>query len=600
MFMIKKQIASLLLFSFFLLLVSPYNAQAEGSTENSSSRIEAMLVVDVSNSMLESDPNKISNEAMKMFVDMASLKGDKVGVIAYAGELKSKKDLIKLNSEQDKNMLKSFIDSLEKFPNTDLSVGVKDAITDLDARHEKGYRPLIVLIADGNNDLNKDKGKTNQQADEELNVAVAEAKAKGYPIYVIGLNANGDLNKNLLQTIATTTNGKFFETSNANDLPGILSEIFADHLQLKIIAMNELNGNGDFQDVAISIPNANVLEANISLVSSQPVEVKLLDPSGVEIPIPSDNIILSKSTFYSMLKMINPSQGNYTLKVKGAPQNIIDVNVILNYDLQLKLETIQSDDIVKVAAFFEDNGSQIASDDLYQSMKATLFVKDLDTGESKEIPLNTEAQRFTGEFLLDQLKNYELSVKAEGDSFYRISELQQHLIEKEVEVEVEVAAAPLVERPSEKGNIFDKWLKSTSLYTEIGVGGLVLLIIFFSLLVKKRRNKYRGFSGQVVIEMVDDVTGKRSTPHIKKLKGFKGEFSLRQLFQLAPEFSETDQITFAPLTERTLLLFNKSNCHLEIDGAAMDDEMYQRFRQNESLRIKIKEMNQSIYVKIVS
>jgi hypothetical protein len=42
------------------------------------SRIEGMLVVDASRSMLSSDPNNLSSEAMKMFIDMTSIKGDKV------------------------------------------------------------------------------------------------------------------------------------------------------------------------------------------------------------------------------------------------------------------------------------------------------------------------------------------------------------------------------------------------------------------------------------------------------------------------------------------------------------------------------------------
>ena len=189
--------------------------------------------------MLTSDPNKISNEAMKMFIDMSSLKGDKIGSIAYAGDVVAKKDLVKLQTEKDKIDLKAFIDSLGQFPNTDISVGLKDAINALDTSHEKDYLPLIVLLADGNNDIDEKKGKTLQQATDGLNAAVAEAKAKGYPVYVIGLNADGTLNKEVLENIATTTNGKFFETSSADDLPGILSEIFANHLKLKVVPVDE-------------------------------------------------------------------------------------------------------------------------------------------------------------------------------------------------------------------------------------------------------------------------------------------------------------------------------------------------------------------------
>ncbi len=420
--MLTKWIYSLIAAAIILMMNT--NSIGAESPLASSSRVEGVLVVDVSKSMLESDPNKISNEAMKMFVDMSSLKGDKIGVVAYANEVVSKKDLVKLQAEQDKQQIKDFIDSLEKFPNTDLSAGINEAVKDLEKSHEKNYRPLIVLLADGNNDLNPKKGKTTQQANDDLNAAVAAAKEKGFPIYVIGLNASGDLNRDVLQNISGTTNGKYFETSNADDLPKILSEIFADHLKLKIVPMNEQVGNGDFQDTTITVPNDNIFEANISLISDQAVEVKLFDPSGKEIAIPSDNILLSKSASYSMLKVMNPAKGNWTLKVKSSLQDKVDIKVVFNYDLQLKLapidtKGIKEGDIINVAAYFEDNGEQISNKELYSSMKATLLVKDLKTGKTETIQLGSKDQGFTGQFIVGNSTDYKLSVKAEGNSFYR-------------------------------------------------------------------------------------------------------------------------------------------------------------------------------------
>jgi Ca-activated chloride channel homolog len=584
--MFNKSINSLVMFVFIFLIMNTNIVQAE-THSNLSSRIEGVLVVDVSKSMLESDPNKISNEAMKMFVDMSSLKGDKIGVIAYANEVVSKKDIVKLGTDQDKNSLKNFIDSLEKFPNTDLSVGVKEAIKVLENSHEKEYRPLIVLLADGNNDLDKTKAKTNQQADEELNAAVTDAKAKGFPIYVIGLNANGDLNKDVLQNISTTTNGKFFETSNVDDLPRILSEIFADHSKLKILPANEQIGNGIFQDITLNIPNKNVFEANISLVSNQPVEVKLVDPFGKELPIPSKDILLTTSKSYSMLKLINPDQGNYTLKIKGFPQDKVDVNLILNYDLQLKFKTSQAGDMVKVAAFFEDSGEQISSKDLYNTMKSTLFVKDLDTAKTKEIQLNADSYGFSGEFALNGLMNYEMIVKAEGDSFYRVTEPKRITIQK-----VEKTAISEVS-PSKKMQL------SPSLNVIIVVAGVVLLIsLVTALFVKRWREKKRGFNGQVLLEIMDDDTGEEKDSQCKEVKALKKEFCLGQLFSLPEEFSNTDQITFVPLTDHVLLLLNKSNCTIEMDGMEIEADSFHRFKRNSKLHIMSKELNKSIYLKI--
>ncbi|MEC1523500.1 VWA domain-containing protein [Neobacillus niacini] len=607
--MFKKTIVC---FIMFIYLFSLTNVRAEDSFVTSS-RIEGVLVVDVSKSMLTSDPNKISNEAMKMFIDMSSLKGDKIGFIAYAGDVVAKKDLVKLQTEKDKIDLKAFIDSLGQYPNTDISVGLKDAIKALDASHEKDYRPMIVLLADGNNDVDEKKGDTLQQATDGLNAAVTEAKTKGYPVYVIGLNEDGTLNKDVLQNIATTTNGKFFETSSADDLPRILSEIFANHLKLKVVPVDELVGKGDFEDVTITIPNTNVLEANLSLVSSQPVEIKLFDPSGTEQILPSDKISLTKSKSYSMVKMISPVPGDWTLKVKGVAADKIDINFVFNYDLQLSIAPLESKkykagDTIKVEAFFEDNGQKVSNNDLYNTMKATLLVTDLETNQTKEIPLAADQQGYTGQFIIGNSENYQWRIKAEGNSFFRETPVQQ--------ISVQKAAVPVATEniPEKEGQPFP--------WTYVGLIGfaailmVTLMLSYFKKRKKVKRGKTKhsavpaytfslsnrkrkvGFFGQIMIEIRDEETGELFEAKNEKLKGFKGEFNLPQLFKLPQEFTETDQINFIPLTDFALLIFNKSNCVIEMNGVAVEDE-YQRFRPNDTVRIVLKEANKSIYVRII-
>ncbi|MFS0775384.1 vWA domain-containing protein [Neobacillus sp. 3P2-tot-E-2] len=606
--MLKKTIVCFVMFIYLFTLT---NVQAEDSFVTSS-RIEGVLVIDVSKSMLTSDPNKISNEAMKMFIDMSSLKGDKIGFIAYAGDVVAKMDLVKLQTEQDKIGLKAFIDSLSQYPNTDISVGLKEAIKALEASHEQNYRPLIVLLADGNNDVNEKKGVTLQQATDGLNAAVAEAKTKGYPVYVIGLNEDGTLNKDILQNIATTTNGKFFETSSADDLPRILSEIFANHLKLKVVPVDELVGKGDFEDVTITIPNTNVLEANLSLVSSQPVEIKLFDPSGTEQILPSDKISITKSKSYSMVKMISPVPGDWTLKVKGVASDKIDINFVFNYDLQLSLAPLESKnykagDTIKVEAFFEDNGQQVSNNDLYSTLKATLLLTDLDTNQTEEIPLAADQQGYSGEFILGNSESYEILVKAEGNSFSRETLVQQ--------ISVQKAATPTAPKvnPEKEAQPFP-WTYASV----IGLAAILMVTLMLSYFkkrkkVKKGKTKHSavpaytfsptrkrkvGFFGHIMIEIKDEETGELFESKYEKLKGFKGEFNLTQLFKLTQEFKETDKINFIPLTDFALLVFNKSDCVIEMNGVAVEEE-YLRLRPNDTVRIVLKDTNKSIFVSII-
>ncbi|MED4780070.1 vWA domain-containing protein [Brevibacillus choshinensis] len=577
-----------------LLLVSVMTGTQPGFAQTSGSNMDAVLVVDVSNSMTQSDKNKVSNEAMKMFVDMTSIQKNKIGVISYTDKIEREKALIEVNSEQDKNDIKSFIDSLQKGAYTDISVGVTEAVKILDAGHDPANAPIIVLLADGNNYLNEAAGGSQAQSDKRLQEAVKAAKSKGYPIYTIGLNADGQLNRAPLQQIAADTKGKFFETSTADKLPEILSEIFANHLKLKVVPIKSFTSNGQIQEVPITIPNANVLEANISIMSQKTVEVKLYDPAGKEVPIPSDPVRLSRSNAYTMLKMVQPQQGNWSLQVKGVPKEKIDINMIYNYDLQLEMEpvkaqTFHAGDVVPIKAALVSNGQKVNSPDLYKQMKGTLIINDKTDKKTSETPLTNTGSGFEGSFKIPADHPYELKIKAEDTSFYR--ETQPLVVDAS---SAAGAGTTTGQQPNTGANSDEKpfpWLM-------VAGGAVILLIVaagaLYALSIWRKANK--GFAGQLAIEIVDEDTGDKSNPQYKKLNAFKGKVKLHQLLQLAPEFQETDKVIFLPGKNDTLIIENRSTCRIEKAGRVLDMSQGKELKKNDRIKISLSSVNKSVFV----
>lgn len=582
---IAQRVLSALLFVMMTCspLASPASAAADSDT-----KIDAVLSVDVSTSMNESDVNKLSYEAMKMFVDMSSVQGDKIGVVAYTDQVLREKALLKMNSVQDKKDLKAFIDQLTRGPYTDVAVGVSEAVKVLDSGAEQGHVPLIVLLTDGNNSLAP--GKTQEESDKELNAAVQKAKDKGIPIYTIGLNADGQLNKSVIEKIAKDTNAKSFVTSSADDLPQILSEIYASHLKLKVVPLNGFTANGQFQDVTVQIPNSSVLEANISIMSNKPVEVKLLDPSGQEQPIPSDKVIYSASNAYSLLKILNPAQGDWKLRIKGVPKEKININLIYNYDVQVSMQVLSSNsykpgDSVSVKATLQSNGQNVSDAGLYTNAKSTLVVTDLDTKKTQELPLTTTAQGIEGTMKVAEAHDYELKVKVENTNFARES------APVKISAKGAQAAAPA------EGNAAEE--KVNWVARGAWIAGLAVLIAaaLFALNAWKRANK--GFVGQMVIEIKDEDTGERTSPQYRKLNAFKGKCQLHQLLQLAPEFAETKQVVLKPGAGDTVMLYNESGCVIEKGGRVFDAAKGKELKNNDRIKITLQNVNKSITLEYI-
>ncbi|WP_072333378.1 MULTISPECIES: VWA domain-containing protein [unclassified Paenibacillus] len=578
-----------------LLALLPLQAvAATAASPAGDARMDAVLSVDVSTSMNESDVNKVSFEAVKLFVDMASVQGDKIGVVAYTDRIMREKALLEMKSAADKQSLKGFIDQLDRGPYTDLAVGVSEAVKVLENGADPAHTPVVVLLTDGNNSL--PAGRTQEQSDKELAAAVERAKAKGIPVYTIGLNADGQLNKAVLDKIAADTGAKSFVTSSADDLPGILSEIYARHLNLKVVPVQDLTANGAYQEVTIDIPNASVREANISLISGSPVEVKLADPQGKAVAIPSDKVVYTSSKAYTLLKIVQPAQGTWKLQVKGLPKDKIKISLVYNYDLKLQMEPLPSKtwkrgEDVAVKAYLESGGQKAADAELYKNLKATLVVKDIQSGKSEEIPLTAGAQGISGSYKLPEAHEYELVVKAEDAGYVRETEPVK------LSALSGAPAQPTSPAPAEGGEAAEKGL-GAGRWAAVGAGVLVLAAAaLYALSQWRKANK--GFVGQVVIEVRDEDTGERTSPQYRKLNTFKGKVTLHQLLQLAPEFAETKDIVFRPAPGDNLLLQNGTACVIEKGGRVLEAAQGKELRAGDRIRIMLGGVHRSVTLEYI-
>ncbi|MDQ0048310.1 Mg-chelatase subunit ChlD [Paenibacillus polymyxa] len=572
-----------------------WQPQMANAASPSASKVDAVLVVDVSNSMNTSDPEKIGNEAMKMFIDMLSTQNDKVGIVAYTDVVQREKALLNITSEADKQELKTFIDGLNRGAYTDTSVGVKEAIRILQDGKTAGHAPMIVILADGNNDFNKTTGRTESQSDQDMAQAVAEAKNNGVPIYTIGLNADGKLNKNKLADIAQQTGGKSFITSSADDLPKILSEIFASNLKLKVVPLQSITANGDYQDVTVTVPNDSVLEANISIMSSKPVDARLIDPSGNTKPIPSSDVLLSKSKSYSLIKLLKPVAGDWKLQVKGVQQDQIDINLVFNYDLELKMDapsakSYKKGDAVQIRSYLTSNSQQLQDQELYANMNAVLKVRDLDSGTTNEVPLTNAGDSFTGSYTIPDEHDYELTVRAEEKSFYR--ETQPVTISAKAGATSGTnTGTTQPTTPAEKSKLIPLIL--------LGLGLLVLLVAAY-FIWKAMKKANRGFVGQIVLEIRDENTGEKTYPQYKKLSTFRGKFNLHQLLQLAPEFAGTDKVVFTPANQDRIIVRSTSEITIEKSGRAVDTGNGLELKNGDRLTIPLASVDKTILLEFIS
>jgi len=568
------------------------------STNND--KLDAMLVIDASGSMKETDPNKLGLEGVKLFIDMMATTGNQVGIVTYGADVDGVYPMTRVNSQSDKEAIKGFVDGITReLEYTDITAGLSKAISMESSRDtSEGNSPLIILFTDGNNAVGGVKDRDYDTIDKDLNDLLQEAKSKGYPIYTIGLNDNGKLNEDYLENISDQTDALAFIAKDPVELPDILTQIFAAHSNLKVQSLPSITGTGNFEEVNINIPNGNVLEANISATASQAVEFKLVDPSGNNKGIPSSDVTLHESNTYHLLKVLRPIEGDWKLYVKGMPGDQIDIDLVYNYDLDITIEPLSQTsfakgDDLKVSAYLSLQGTAITDDALYQSAKATLILRNTQSGVETRMNMGMSNQKFNVSYLLNEEGEFEVSVLVEESSFQRESAPISIMVGNKGNNPVSTS------NPSGTGNELNTHKKEgKSLIFLMSLGGIALLVLIVAVVIalKKLQAAKRPLVGQVVIELRDNTTGKMTPPQYKKLNVFQGKVSLYALLSFAAEFKEAEQIILQSAAGDKVILINKSAYVIEKSGRAVKADVGVELKKGDKLSINIADSGQTVQI----
>ena len=179
--------------------------------------IEMMLVVDVSNSMLAEDfePNRLDRTKFAIDRVVESMKQDRIGVVAFAGEAQ-----VQLPITSDYRMARAFARKLSpamvRTQGTDLGAAIKLASMSFSSQSE-GSR-VMILITDGENHESDALEAAQAAAEKGIAIyAIGIGTPEGAPVMIGGeylTDEKGDmvvskLDEKTLQEIASATGGAY-------------------------------------------------------------------------------------------------------------------------------------------------------------------------------------------------------------------------------------------------------------------------------------------------------------------------------------------------------------------------------------------------------
>ncbi|WP_058301501.1 vWA domain-containing protein [Gorillibacterium timonense] len=172
---------------------------------------DIVLVIDKSESMLQTDPKRESVEAaQKLIRRMDSHK--QVAVILFNEQPELLQPLSPLRDAADRDAVADRLDSYRAAGQTDIAKALDLAVEQLDSRTNP-RKSMVILISDGYSDVN-------------LANATGPYSAKGIAIHTVGMNnTNTDATK-LLKELAERTGGSYHGIGSAGELSGVFTKIY--------------------------------------------------------------------------------------------------------------------------------------------------------------------------------------------------------------------------------------------------------------------------------------------------------------------------------------------------------------------------------------
>ena len=423
--MIKKVFLYWVCILLITILLLPITVTAFDQEEG----IDAILLIDLSGSMRESDSSRIAIEATKMFIDMLETSNSRVGIIGFNDRLTGVVDISEIHSTADKERLKRIVEAFNYSGWTDIGLSLKSAVEIMTRNMRSTNSPMILMLTDGKVELGP-KDRPELESYNDIVEAVSLA-GKNLPIYTIGLNYDGTVDRQILQTISDSTGARSYIITEAHELPQIFNAIFADHIRSTLIEVIAFTAGDGFTDVIIDIDSDFVALANIVILSEHGIlDARVFDPSGTEALFDQETITFSNSRKYSIIKILFPEKGEWLLQVLGVTGDQVRVNLIYQYNIHIGIEVSQEEAIgplfnskspVNIYGQILVNGEPIEDDSLYSATKSNAIITDLHDDILFKIPLSVTDNGLVGSFTPKNDEPVVIYIETVASTFAKVS-----------------------------------------------------------------------------------------------------------------------------------------------------------------------------------
>lgn len=433
----KKLWKGILTVLMAVIICFPWAINAAETTETGSgNKYNVVFVIDESGSMLETDANQLRYEATDLFMGLMSQEGNYVGTVSFDDSIIYSQDIMPVSGTDDKGVISDAIRQHSATNgDTDIGNALDTAVNMLNSEGNPDLPSTIILLTDGNTDLDNDPAELSDAEEESIekkSSAISAARDAGITVYSVCLNENGEADFSETKQISDATGGAAREVTNADDLKSVFEMFY----QIIYGADNTSIYEGTVPvNATYTIPDIGVEEANV-MIQGTVTDINFTDPSGNTYT----DIETTTAGNITLEKIVNPASGEWTVSVDGDPGAQVKISLLYNYSFlvqdntQLSEEIYNQGDEIDFSVQMTDTDGNVLPLTEETGYKAEVrFVNENDE-DLEAVPMEIEDGSFVLKYNIPELGRayrYYIAVMLDSDSgdstIYKRTETRQFI-----------------------------------------------------------------------------------------------------------------------------------------------------------------------------
>ncbi len=378
--------------------------------------VDVRLVIDVSGSMKQNDPNNLRQPAVGLLVELLP-ENSKAGVWTFGKWV----NMLIPHKPVDKNWRKSAVRESSKINSVGLFTNIGEALEK--AAYDQGYvdqstKKHIILLTDGMVDIDKESAENKEEWRRIADEVLPKLRSSGYVIHTIALSKNAD--RDLMNKLSVGTDGMADIAHTADDLMKIFLKAFDAAVPSEQVALND---NTFVVDSSVEEFTALFFRSN----PSEQTQIITPDEKVWDASTSDEELRWHRTEYYDLVTVKRPLEGSWSVLGELDPQSRVTVVSNLNVRMRPLPNNVLKGSELNLDVFLQEDGKTITNPDFLSLMdvKAELFGgKKFDSLVSLWSYELASTSTLEGRYIgglppLDKEGVYEVRVTVDGKTFTR-------------------------------------------------------------------------------------------------------------------------------------------------------------------------------------